>query len=117
MLESEEQVTETIADGPQIDQIDLGLMQSIARSWLGKNSSPWKTICLATGLNTAVSLFDTFSDIAVAIQLIQNGDYLWGITVLLIDYLPMWQVLLHAITSDAWRNLEDGKERWITGLI
>ena len=92
-------------------------MQSIARSWLGKNSSPWKTICLATGLNTAVSLFDTFSDITVAIQLIQNGDYLWGITVLLIDYLPMWQVLLHAITSDAWRNLEDGKERWITGLI
>ena len=99
------------------DDIDLGLMQSIARKWLGKNASPGKTLSLATAINTAISLFDSSSDIAVAIQLIQNGDLAWGLTVLLIDYIPMWQVLLHGITSNAWKEVEDTRERWITCLI
>ena len=92
-------------------------MQSIARKWLGKNASPGKTLSLATAINTAISLFDSLSDIAVAIQLFQQGDWTWGLTVLLIDNLPMWQVLLHGITSNAWKEMEDTKERWITCLI
>ena len=92
-------------------------MQFIAQKWLGKNASPGKTLSLATAINTAISLFDSVSDIAVAIQLIQNGDWALGLTVLLIDYLPMWQVFLHGITSNAWKEMEDIRERWITCLI
>ena len=68
-------------------------------------------------MNTGVSLFDTCSDLAVAIQLMLAGEWAWGITVLLIDYLPMWQVLLHATTSKSWKEMEDRREKWITCLI
>ena len=92
-------------------------MQTLARRWCGKNASPLNTFYLATTMNTGVSLFDTCSDLAVAIQLMLAGEWAWGITVLLIDYLPMWQVLLHATTSKSWKEMEDRREKWITCLI
>ena len=97
--------------------VDLGISQKLARWWLGENVTLMKTIYISMVLNITMSLSDTASDLAVAIQLIYQGEYRLGLAVILIDYLPMWHILLHSATSKAWKTLESPKERWILCFI
>ena len=97
--------------------VDLGVTQTIARYWLGPNATLLKTIYLSMAINITISLSDSSSDLAVAIQLILKGELAWGVTIILVDYLPMWQVLFHSSTSKAWNRLEDPKEKTILCLI
>ena len=97
--------------------VDLGVTQTIARYWLGRNATLLKTIYLSMTINITMSLSDSSSDLAVAIQLILKGELSWGLTILLVDYLPMWQVLFHSSTSKAWNRLEGPKEKIILCLI
>ena len=92
-------------------------MHKIVSLWFGQNADPIEKIYAATILSTVISLFDSGSDLFVAIQLFIRGEWAWGTTVLLLDYLPMWNVLLHASNSPAWKEVEDSKEKWITTLI
>ena len=89
----------------------------MARWWLGKNATLLKTIYLSMSINIAMSLSDSASDLAVALQLISNGQWRMGLAVILIDCLPMWHVLLHSATSKAWKELEDPTEKVILCLI
>ena len=101
-------------DAKGVEKIDLGLIQKLAKLWLGKNSTPIKTINLTMLIKTLLSLSDTFSDIHLAIHLYLHGHWQWALTIILIDYLPMWQVLLHTSTSKAWKELDDWREKLLT---
>lgn len=95
-------------------ELALGFTQSMARKWLGPNATLVKTIFLSMTINIAMSLTDSCSDLAVAIQLISEGHWGWGLTVIIIDYL---QILLHSSTSKAWSQLENPKEKLLLCLI
>ena len=99
------------------ENIDFGIIQTLVKLWLGKNAKPVKTLRLTMGIKACLSLFDTISDLTVAIQLFMDGHWLWGVTILLIDYIPMWQVLLHTYTTNAWSKLNDWKEKLILVLM
>ena len=94
-----------------MEKIDLGLNQKLAKLWLGKNSTPIKTINLTMLIKTCLSISDTFLDIHLAIHLFLHGHWQWALAIVLIDYLPMWQVLLHTSTSKAWKDLDDWREK------
>ena len=97
--------------------ISLGFFQTLARLWMGKNADVLKSIYLAVSMSIISSLADTISDTVVAITLILEGEWVFGLTILAIDYIPMWQVLLHSISSQAWKELNNPKEKWITVII
>ena len=92
-------------------------MQTLVKMWLGRNANPIKTLRLTMGVKACLSIFDTITDLTVAIQLFMDGYWEWGLTILFIDYIPMWQVLLHSYTSNAWKELDDWKEKLILILI
>ena len=100
--------------------MNLGLLHTLAKYWVGKHISdnePIKAIKSAHIFKGLLSSLDTISDIAVAITLFQQEDYSWAFAVLAIDYAPAWQVLLHGITSPAWKKVKDFKEKAMTGAI
>ena len=96
------------------DKLDLGLFQTLAKHWIGKEISeknPSKAIKSAHILKAFLSSLDTISDLTVAVTLIEEKEYVWALWVMLVDYLPSWQVLLHGIKSPAWQELNDLKEK------
>ena len=102
------------------DTINLGLLQTLATHWIGKensNQDPSKAIKLAHILKIFLSSLDTMSDVSVALTLIAQKDYHWALSVMLVDYLPSWQVLLHGFKSPAWQKIDDFKEKILTCVI
>ena len=100
--------------------IDVGVFQFLAKKWIGKtahNADPIKAIKVAHSVKTLISSADTLSDMVLALTLFQKKEYKWGLSILIIDYLPMWQVLFHGIFSNAWRNLNDIKEKALAILF
>ena len=104
-------------NGEIVENIDLGIMQKLAKFWLGENATAMNSIYITMFIKTLMSLSDTISDLSVAIQLFILGKWKWGLAVIAIDYIPMWQVLLHTATSKAWKDLNDWKEKTSTILI
>ena len=103
-------------DAEVIEKINLGVIQTFAKFWLGENATAVNSLYLSMFIKTCLSMSDTISDLSVAIQLFLIGKWEWGLCVVLIDYLPMWQVLLHTSTSQAWKDLNDRKEKLLTVL-
>ena len=103
--------------GKTIENINLGIVQKLAKVWLGKRETPVTTLNLTMLLKTCLSMSDTISDVHLALHLFLIGNWQWGLAIILIDYLPMWQVLLHTSTSKAWKELDDRKEQLLTVLI
>ena len=68
-------------------------------------------------ITTIMSIGDTISDLVVAFSLILSGHYYWGIVVVLIDYLPSWDLLLHNCFSKKWRNFKGIREKIIAILF
>ena len=95
------------------NKLDLGFVQSIVAKWF-KNISRKATMIWAILSNIVFSLFDTGTDLAVAITLFSNGEYGYGSVVLLLDYLPGWELLIHNLCSERWRNLKSPKQKIIT---
>ena len=58
-----------------VEKFDLGLIQKLAALWLGKKSTPIKTINLTMLIKSCLSLSDTFSDIHLAIHLFLHGHW------------------------------------------
>ena len=104
-------------EGKMIENINLGIMQTLAKVWLGKKETPVRTLNLTMLIKTCLSISDTISDVSVAYYLFLDGQWQWGLAIILIDYLPMWQVLLHTSTSRAWKELDDWKEKLLTVII
>ena len=103
-----------------IENIDLGLMQKLANLLLGKqkaDKNPMKSLFLTMAIKTSLSISDTISDLYLAIYLILNDHWQWGLVIILVDYIPIWQVLLHTSTSEAWGKLNDWKEKLLTVFI
>ena len=93
--------------------IDLGLLQSILKYWY-KNVSRKTSIVFAVISNILFSLFDTWSDISVAYILFASGEWELGLVVVIVDYLPGWELLLHNLCSEKWRQLPDANLKFIT---
>ena len=100
-----------------IEKIDLGLLQKLAKVFLGTDETTMKTIFLTMVIKTSLSISDTLSDLYLAIYLILNNHWRWGLAIIFVDYIPIWQVLLHTSTSKAWKDLKDGKEKLLTVFI
>ena len=58
-----------------------------------------------------MSLADTVSDLVVAFTLIFAGNYYWGFMVILIDYIPSWDLFVHNCTSKKWRKFKGIQEK------
>ena len=102
------------------DTLDLGLFQTLTKHWIGKEISeknPSKAIKSAHILKAFLSSLDTISDLTVALTLIEEKEYCWALSVMLVDYLPSWQVLLHGIKSPAWQKLNDFREKVLTCVM
>ena len=97
-------------------KIDLGLLQTIVMGCL-RNVSRKTSMILTITLNITFSLFDIGSDIYVAVTLFQKGEWKYGIFVVLLDYLPGWELVLHNYFSQKWRRITNLKERRIMILF
>ena len=88
---------------------------------MGKKVEVLTTIQLAMLIKIGVSLGDTGSDMNVAYRLWNQEDdgWKWAIVILLIDYLPAWQVLVNSITTGAWKELKDHpwEKAWTVGIL
>ena len=96
-------------------KIDLGLLQALLKCWY-KNVSKKTAIVFAVFSNILFSLFDTWSDLSVAYYLFASGERELGFVVIIVDYLPGWELLLHNLCSKKWRQLPDAKLKFITIL-
>ena len=56
-------------------------------------------------ITTIISIGDTISDLVVAFSLILSGHYYWGFVVVLIDYLPSWDLLVYNCLSTKWKEI------------
>ena len=93
--------------------VDFGLVSTILKLLLVNISE--KACGIATILSTtAISIGDTVSDFIVSFTLFFNGHRYWALIVIIIDYLPSWNILAHNVTSSKWRKFKDIKEKVIT---
>ena len=93
-------------------KIDLGIIQTIVAKCF-KNLSQQTSTIFAIISNILFSLFDTCSDLAIAFTLFANEDsesWKYGVVVLIVDYLPGWELLVHNLCSEKWRMLNRKKE-------
>ena len=90
-------------------KIDLGFLQAIVMSCF-KNVSRKTSMVFTITLNILFSLFDIGSDFYVAITLFASGEWEYGIVVMVIDYLPGWELLIHNFFSKRWSRMKNGKE-------
>ena len=97
-------------------KIDLGLLQTVLMTCF-KNVTRKTSLILTIVLNILFSLFDIASDFYVAITLFSNGEWKYGVFVILLDYLPGWELVLHNLSSQKWRNVANVKERRIMILF
>ena len=87
---------------------------------MGKEISeknPAKAITSAHTFKIILSSLDTISDLMVALTLIGEEEYGWALAVILVDYVPTWQVLLHGLKSPAWQELKNVKEKVLACVI
>ena len=68
-------------------------------------------------LSAFLSIADTVSDLVVAFSLIYSGHYYWGCIVIVVDYLPSWDLLIHNCTSEKWRTFKGTKENVMTMIF
>jgi len=54
------------------------------------------------------------SDFAVAYTLCTQNEWKYGIIVMIVDYIPGWQLVVHNLFSEKWRKLRKTKENFIT---
>lgn len=99
------------------DQINLGLFLTIATCLFKDNVSMRSKLVLVVVLKMMVSFGDSTSDFFVAFSLFHNGLWTWAVVVLVIDYIPGWQVLLSNVTLNYWKDVGNRKERLITIFI
>ena len=92
-------------------------MQKIAEKWLGKKANRVRTLNLTMLIKTCLSISDTISDMHLAINLFLIGKWEWGLIIILIDYLPMWQTLFHTSISKSWHDCDDWREKVLTVII
>ena len=95
------------------NEINLGLFQVIITKLL-KNGSQKTSIILAVIGNIIFSLIDTSSDLVIAYTLYSNNEWEYALIVVIIDYLPGWQLLIHNISSPRWKKLKNKKQKMIT---
>ena len=90
--------------------IDFGLIPKLLKFILVNISD--KVSGIITILITSVMSFaDTVSDLVVAFTLIFAGNYYWGFMVILIDYIPSWDLFVHNCTSKKWRKFKGIQEK------
>ena len=100
--------------------MDLGLFHTLAKYWIGKTNieeDPSRAIISTHIAKIVLSFLDTISDLTVAWTLYEEQEYYWALSVMMVDYLPSWQVLLHGLWSKAWKELNDWKEKILACLI
>ena len=100
--------------------MDLGVFHTLAKYWIGKTNieeDPSRAIISTHIAKSLFSFLDTISDLTVAWTLIEEQEYYWALSVMMVDYLPSWQVLLHGLWSKAWKELNDWKEKILACLI
>ena len=90
--------------------VDFGLIPKLLRLVLVNVSERFSGI-LTILISTAMSIADTVSDFIVAFTLIYSEHYYWALIVIIVDYLPSWDILAHNITSIKWREFKDKKEK------
>ena len=96
--------------------VDLGVIQTVLNSLLINISDRLSGI-LTILSSVMISIADTASDFAVAFYLFSSGHYIWGWVVVIIDYVPSWQLAAHNCFSSKWRKVKSIKEKLITFLI
>ena len=102
----------------QIDRwqkLDLGLLQAVLKCWY-KNVSKKTAIVFAISSNILFSLFDTVSDLSVAYYLFASGERELGFVVIIVDYLPGWELLIHNLCCKKWRRMPGARLKFITIL-
>ena len=74
--------------------VDFGLVSTILKLLLVNISE--KACGIATILTTtAIAVADTVSDFIVSFTLFFDGHRYWAFIVIIIDYLPSWNILAH----------------------
>ena len=99
------------------EKIQMGLFHKFIRFWFKDNLELSTTIILSICMTIMISGGDTFSDMLLAHTLFSQGHWKYGLLVILIDYFPAWQVLLHNISGSTWRNVDSTREKLITIAI
>ena len=82
-----------------------------------KNVTRKTSLILTMILNILFSLFNIASDFYVAITLFCNGEWEYGALVILLDYLPGWELVFHNLSSQKWRKITNVKERRVMILF
>ena len=95
------------------NSINLGLLQTVISSCF-KNVSEKTSIILTIASNIIFSIFDTCSDLAVAYTLFYEDEWEYAIIVLILDYIPGWQLLIHNLCSKNWNLVENTRAKYIT---
>ena len=96
--------------------IDFGLISSLLKIVLVNITDKVSGI-VSIIITTLISIGDTVSDFAVAFTLFLSGHYQWAITVIVVDYIPSWNIFVHNVTSSKWRAFEETREKVIALLF
>ena len=115
-IESDESSASAKKELSRWSLIDFGLIAKLLKLVL-VNISHKACGIISIIITSLISLADTVSDFAVAFTLIFAKHYNWAIAVIVIDYLPSWNILAHNVTSTRWRRFENAKEKAATFLF
>ena len=97
-------------------QVDFGLISKLLKIVLVNISDKVAGI-ISIIITTLISIGDTVSDFVVAFSLLFDKHYKWAIAVIVIDYLPSWNILTHNVTSRRWRRFKEKREKIVTLLF
>ena len=98
------------------EKIDLGIFQTLLKVILVNISDKANGI-VSILISTLISIGDTSTDLYVAITLFDVRHTEWGWAVLLVDYIPNWQLIFHNISSRSWRRAGTYRDHAITLLF
>ena len=120
IIESSPDFNDTVESSPSAKNeisrwsvVDFGMISKLLKVIL-VNISDRLCAVITIIITTLISIADTVTDFVVAFTLIFAKHYNWAIAVIVIDYLPSWNILVHNLTSSRWRRFKDAKERFAT---
>ena len=96
--------------------VDFGMIPTLLKLVL-VNISDQVCGIISIITTTLISIGDTISDFVVAFTLLFSGHYKWALAVIVVDYIPSWNILAHNITSSKWRGFQNTKEKVISILF
>ena len=96
--------------------IDFGLIKTIFKViFVNISEKVAGTLTILTTI--AISSSDIVSDIIVAVTLFSMEEYVLGIIVIAVDFIPCWILVTHNLFSSKWREIMLNHDKWTTLIV